>query len=149
MSGELPDPPPRQSQAAKREFVSTRAGGRCEYCRAAEVGQLATFEVEHVVPSGGGGSGEVENLAWACGRCNRSKSDRVELTDPQTGATVAVFDPRAMRWRDHFAWRGHELVGRTPLGRALVEALDLNSARRTAIRQDEQVLGRFPPPDDV
>ena len=80
--------------------------------------------------------------------CNRSKSDRVELTDPETGATVTVFDPRAMRWRDHFARRGHEVVGRTPLGRALVGALDLNSARRVAIRLDEQVLGRFPPPDD-
>ena len=142
-------PSPTQPQSAKRQFVATRAGGRCEYCRAVEVGQLATFEVEHVAPSTVGGSDGVENLAWACGRCNRSKSDRVELIDPESGLAVAVFDPRAMRWVDHFAWRSHELLGLTPIGRALVEALDLNSARRVAIRQDEQILGRFPPPDDA
>ncbi len=146
MSGETPDPPPRPSQAAKRQFVTGRAGGRCEYCRAAEVGQLAAFEVEHVVPTGEGGSDEVENLAWACGRCNRAKSDRVHLTDPESGATVAVFDPRAMSWGDHFDWRGYDLVGLTAVGRALIDALDLNSARRVAIRQDERILGRFPPP---
>ena len=136
----------RHSLTARRQFVSGRAGGRCEYCHAVEVGQLATFELEHVVPPGAGGTDEVENLAWACGRCNRSKSDRIELVDPQSGAIVPIFDPRVMRWGDHFAWQGHELIGRTPAGRALVEALDLNSARRVAIRQDEQILGRFPPP---
>ena len=149
MSDDAPGPSPTQSQAAKREVVATRANGRCEYCRAVEVGQLATFEVEHVTPTTAGGSDGVENLAWACGRCNRSKSDRVVLTDPVSALAVAIFDPRVMRWLDHFAWRGHELRGLTPVGRALVEALDLNSARRVAIRRDEQILGRFPPPDDA
>lgn len=146
MSKDPAGTPPRLSQAAKRQYVLERAGGRCEYCRAAEAGQLATFELEHVVPSGEGGSDEVENLAWACGRCNRSKSDHVVIPDPETAASVPVFDPRAMAWDDHFAWRDQELVGRTPVGRALIAALDLNSPRRIAVRQDEAILGRFPPP---
>ena len=36
-----------------------------------------------------------------------------------------------------------------PTGRAMVEALDLNRATLLAIRAEEELLGRHPPPSTV
>jgi len=131
------------SKAKKRRAVALRAGGYCEYCRLVEKGQLGPFHLEHVVPSSQGGSDELENLAWACSACNLMKSDRTGVSDPLTGEAVPIFSPRQMTWRDHFEWSGYRLVGRTPIGRAFIRFLDLNSAKRLAIREDEDFLGYF------
>ena len=135
-----PKPLPK---AKKREAVALRAAGYCEYCRLVEQGQLGPFHLEHVVPSSLGGSDELENLAWACAACNLSKSDRVWVSDPLSGEAVAIFSPREMTWREHFEWSGYQLLGRTPIGRALVLFLDLNSAKRLSIRGNEDLLGYF------
>lgn len=111
--------------------------------------QGAPYHVEHVIPSSRLGGDGPDNLAWACPSCNLIKSARLALTDPETASAAAVFDPRAMPWRDHFEWLGHEVVGRTAVGRALVSALDLNSTLRVRIRQMEQREGHFPPPPDA
>ena len=59
-----------------------------------------------------------------------------------------MFHARTMRWADHFEWSGYLVLGRTPTGRALVLALDLNSVKRVRIRAREELCGDFPPPDD-
>ena len=109
--------------------------------------QGATFHLEHIVPRSRGGSTLPENLAWACPGCNLHKSDRVEVTDPQTGRAVPLFDPRRDRWYDHFRWEEYELVPMTAVGRATAAALDLNHSRRLRIRQAEGLFGLFPPLD--
>jgi hypothetical protein len=42
-------------------------------------------------------------------------------------------------------WWGYTVVGRTPLGRALVAAFDLNQPRRVLIRDAEESFDLFPP----
>jgi hypothetical protein len=107
--------------------------------------QGATFHVEHVVPRCKGGDSQLENLAWCCPSCNLHKSDRVEFADPAGGSVAPLFHPRRMRWHEHFEWEGFRLVGRTPVGRATVAALDLNHSRRLLIREAEERFHLFPP----
>jgi hypothetical protein len=125
------------------EQVRERAEGRCEYCRMHQVLQGATFHVEHIVPRSHGGATELDNLAWACPGCNLCKSDRTEGRDPLTNAAVALFNPRADTWSDHFRWVGYRLMGQTSVGRATIQLLQLNHPRRVLIRQAEALLGLF------
>ena len=107
--------------------------------------QGAEFHTEHVVPSAAGGSDEAGNLALACPTCNLAKSDRTAAADPDTGRDVPLYNPRRQVWADQFAWVGRHLAGRTPAGRATVDALGLNSPRRLRIREVEEAFGLFPP----
>ena len=127
--------------------VRKRAGGRCEYCGMAQEMQGATFHVEHIVPRSRGGESFATNLALACPSCNLHKSDRTESIDPETGEMVALFHPRRDRWEDHFVWRGFNLAGTTSKGRATIDVLNLNHPRRIRVRNMEQKLDLFPPPE--
>ncbi len=82
--------------------VARRAGHRCEYCRAPEAVFNSPFEVEHILPTSRGGKDEEGNLCLACRACNLRKSDRLVWHDEVTGQDVALFNPRAERWSDHF-----------------------------------------------
>src|SRR5262249_21926964 len=109
---------------------------RCEYCRAPQQVAGYRFHVEHVAPVAQGGSDAPANRALACAACNLAKADRVAAVDPQTGTSVALFNPRAQVWSEHFRWqRGGRLVGRTPEGRATLRALDMNGELRLEARQ--------------
>ena len=121
--------------------VEVRAAGRCEYCRMLKILQRAPFHVEHFVPQSKGGSDDLDNLAWACGACNLSKSNRTRVVDPETGQEVPLFNPRNDCWEDHFALDGYRLIGLSPVGRALIAGLDLNDPQRLFIRQAEHLLG--------
>jgi hypothetical protein len=107
--------------------------------------QGATFYLEHIIPVARGGLTELENLAWACPRCNLRKAVRVEVTDPVGGESVHWFHPRQDQWNDHFVWEGHLIAAKSAVGRATIAALDLNEARRIFMRQAEELLGLFPP----
>jgi hypothetical protein len=107
--------------------------------------QGAEFHIDHVLPTAKGGSDEEGNLQLACPSCNLSKSDRTELTDPETGSAVPIFNPRTHAWTQHFRFDDVTIVGLTPIGRAIVAAFDLNSTRRMRIRQAERQFGYFPP----
>src|SRR5262249_29762647 len=125
--------------------VEARAEQRCEYCRMHQTLQGATFHIEHVVPHSQGGPSDLTNLAWACPSCNLRKSDRTEVTDPDTGARVPLVNPRTDQWSVHFLFQDYLVVGQTPVGRATVVALDLNHPRRVLIRQAEETFELFPP----
>jgi hypothetical protein len=128
-------------------LVEARAGQRCEYCLMHQSLQGATFHIEHINPSSRGGSDNPDNLALACPRCNLLKSNRTEAADPDSGATMRLFNPRADRWADHFRWEDYQIVGLTPIGRATAFALDFNHPRRLHIRRAEELFGLFPPSD--
>jgi len=53
--------------------VLTRARGRCECCGAHE--HQRALEVDHIVPSNHGGTGDLSNLQALCFRCNAGKRD--------------------------------------------------------------------------
>ncbi len=48
---------------AYRQFVESRAGGACEYCRLVQDATGVTFHIEHVIPRVLGGSTTLSNLA--------------------------------------------------------------------------------------
>lgn len=132
-----------------RELIRERAGNRCEYCKVHADLQLATFHSDHIHPESRGGPDSADNRAFACPSCNLTKSNRLTLPDPETAELVPMFNPRAHRWSDHFQFSGLTLIGKTPIGRALVAAFDLNSSQYLLIRSIEQQLGLFPPPTET
>lgn len=126
--------------------VVLRAGNRCEYCQLSQLGQEATFHIDHVVPRAAGGPTTTDNLALACVSCSLRKWAKQTATDPDTGAEVPLFNPRTQSWDEHFRWDGVRVVSLTPTGRATVTALDMNRPLIIAIRQEEMIRGRHPLP---
>ncbi|MHB1424710.1 MAG: HNH endonuclease [Gemmataceae bacterium] len=125
--------------------VALRAGNRCEYCQLSQLGQEATFHIDHVVPRAAGGSTMADNLALAYVSCSLRKWAKQTAPDPDTGEEVPLFNPRTQTWGEHFRWDGVRVVPQTPIGRASVTALALNRPLIIAIRQEETVRGRHPP----
>lgn len=125
--------------------VVFRAGSRCEYCRLSQLGQEATFHIDHVLPRAAGGPTKADNLALACVSCSLRKWANQMGTDPDSGQEVPLFNPRRQAWAEHFRWEGERIVGLTPTGRATVAALAMNRALMVAIRQEEATRGRHPP----
>jgi HNH endonuclease len=109
--------------------------------------QGATFHVEHVIPLCKHGLSEPANLVLACPGCNLRKSARIMVKDPLTGEEVRLFHPIQQRWSEHFRFDGIRIEGVTPVGRATVDALDLNHVRRQRIRAVEEAFGLHPPVD--
>lgn len=128
-----------------RRLIIQRADNRCEYCRLSQLGQVATFHVDHVTPVVAGGPTDADNLALACVACSLSKGAKQAIIDPETQATVAIFNPRQQIWQEHFVWRGVLVFGLTPVGRATIAALKMNRAIILAIRAEEELRGRHPP----
>ena len=129
--------------AGTRRFVRERAGERCEYCRLHQRNSELLHHIEHVVARQHGGLDDVGNLALACHRCNLHKGPNLSGIDPLTGGVEVLFHPRGDRWADHFAFRGASVEGLTRSGRATVEVLDLNDARRLDLRQELLRLGEL------
>lgn len=128
-----------------RRLVIQRANNRCEYCGISQIGQVATFHLDHIVPVVAGGETTAENLALACVSCSLRKGARQTIKDSNTGVLVFIFNPRLQLWKEHFAWNGVQVIGLTATGRVTVQALDLNRSTMLAIRPEEELLGRHPP----
>jgi hypothetical protein len=132
-----------------RAFIEERAGFRCAYCHLPMRGQVATFPIDHVVPRCHEGATESANLALACPHCNARKWVHDYGTDPTTGLSVPLFNPRTGRWAEHFRWAAANevwLEGVTPCGRATVDRLEMNESTLLEIRRLLVTLGMFPLP---
>lgn len=136
-----------QVSAKLRRLVVRRARNRCEYCGLSQLGQEATFHIDHVVPVNAGGPDTADNLALACVSCSLRKAARQTAVDPMTGEHVALFHPRHDLWHDHFGWQGVYVFGRTATGRATIEVLEMNRPLIIAIRGEESARGRHPAPE--
>jgi 5-methylcytosine-specific restriction endonuclease McrA len=77
--------------------VVLRAHNRCEYCQLSQLGQEATFHIDHVVPRAAGGPTVADNLALACVSCSLRKWAKQTAIDPDTGEAVPLFNPRTQR----------------------------------------------------
>jgi hypothetical protein len=126
--------------------VAGRAGHRCEYCRAPEAIFNLPFEVEHIVPTAGGGTDEESNLALACRACNLYKADRLAGVDEATGAEAPLFHPRRDLWTEHFRTEGETgtIAGLTAVGRVSIACLRMNRPAQVAARRQWLLLGLFP-----
>jgi hypothetical protein len=126
--------------------TASRAGHRCEYCRAPEFVFNGLFEVEHIIPTSRGGADDETNLCLACRVCNLRKADRATALDEVTRTQVPLFHPREQRWDAHFRVDpdSAEIEGITPTGRATVACLDLNHPSQLTARQFWITLRLFP-----
>jgi len=73
----------------------------------------------------------------------------VELAIALEDEVVYIFNPRQQRWNTHCVWNAVEAIGLRAIGRATVQALDLNRSTMLAIRGQEELRGRHPPPEDI
>lgn len=130
--------------AALRRVVRARASERCEYCRLAEEDAFFPHEPDHVVALKHGGATDEANLALACIECNRHKGTDLASIDPDSGAIVALFNPRSDVWDDHFQALGGRVAPRSSVGRVTVALLRLNAPARVEVRVELAAQGRWP-----
>lgn len=133
-----------QSFTSLREEVRRLDGERCAYCHAPEALSVAIFELDHIVPVSAGGGDAINNLCLACPACNRYKGARQDALDPESGNTVPFYHPRADLWAEHFVWNADAtlLQGKTPTGRATIEALRMNRPHLQRLRRLWRRLGQ-------
>jgi len=123
---------------------------RCGYCLSPQILVMARLEIEHIIPLSKGGIDAEDNLWLACPICNGHKSDKTEAIDPVTDVRVRLFNPRADRWNDHFAWSddGLLIIGKTPIGRATVLALHLSDDSDAIEVRSYWILAGWHPPKE-
>ena len=111
---------------------------------------MARLEIEHIIPVAHGGTDQEDNLWLACPICNRFKGDKTTAVDPETGATVALFDPRRHQWFARFRWSGDGLriVGLTEIGRATVAVLHLADDPDALLVRSYWVMAGWHPPTE-
>lgn len=122
--------------ASIREQVRLRAGQRCEYCRMFEIYSQRSYHVDHIIPvKRHRGSTGMENLAWACTRCNIHKASDIASYDFESGELTPFYNPRTQSWDDHFEMDGPIIVGKTPIGRVTARLLQMNTQNQIDTRQ--------------
>lgn len=132
--------------------INRDASFRCGYCRVPIDLIYAEPEIDHLQPKSKGGADVEENLWLSCPRCNAFKHDKTHALDAATGEAVLLFNPRNQQWSGHFGWKTDDLaiiVGKTPCGRATIEALKMNFPASVNFRRFLVTHGRYPPDDEI
>jgi hypothetical protein len=137
----------RKFSTTERVAIARRARGLCEYCQMPEGYSPDFFEIEPITPLVQDGTNELENLAFSCGGCNQFKGVKMEAVDPLTQQTVRLFHPRQDTWAIHFRWTQDAAIieGVTAIGRATVNALQLNRIGCVNLRFALVAFGTHPP----
>jgi hypothetical protein len=136
----------RKFSTADKESVAQRASGSCEYCQMPEDFSTDTFEMEHITALANGGTNDLGNIAFACSGCNQCKATKQTAVDPVTLAEVPLYHPRNDNWEEHFRWTDDFLllVGISAIGRATIEALELNRTGCINLRMALVAFGVHP-----
>ena len=118
-----------------RQQVRERANARCEYCRTPDQYSSNSFQIDHIIPmKRHGGSDGLNNMAWACPHCNRTKETDVGGYD-EAGVLTPLFNPRTHVWDDHFYMdEAAMIVSTSSIGRVTIRLLDLNDALSVYVR---------------
>ncbi len=134
---------------AVRDLVFRRALGRCEFCRSPAAFAHQSFSLEHIRPRSCYGDDRPGNLALSCQGCNNHKYNQTKARDPVSNKKVRLFNPRRDKWATHFAWTDDatQILGLTAIGRATVEALQLNRQALMNLRRVLVAAGEHPPRD--
>ncbi len=132
--------------APLRRSAIARARGCCEYCLLPGDDAEYPHEIDHLIALKHGGETTSENLVLACLKCNRRKGSDLSAIDPIDQVLVPLFNPRTQVWAEHFRLVGALIIGQTPIGRATVNLLQLNSEVRLERRQAVIAAGRYPLP---
>jgi hypothetical protein len=129
---------------ALRNEVARRAHYRCEYCLIHEDDIAFRPHIDHIVSRKHGGLSDIDNLAYACVICNRSKGSDVAAINDRSGEIVRLFHPRGDLWTDHFQLDGHRIRALSDAGAATAGLLRFNAPERLAERSLLQSLGSYP-----
>lgn len=105
---------------AMQKAVRDRAGHCCEYCLLPEEHTHGPFCSDHIIAQQHDGATTLENLAFACPRCNLHKGPNLAGIDPESKILTPLFNPRADRWIDHFREANGMIEGMTAVGRTTV-----------------------------
>ena len=127
-----------------RRQVIERAHSCCEYYRLHDDDHYLKHEVDHIISEKHRGTTTIDNLCLSCFDCNRYKGSDVGSVDIETGLFTALFNPRTMRWNEHFQLQGYEILPLTPEGHVTVFLLRFNNDNRTVRRQNLVELDRYP-----
>ncbi|MDQ3062012.1 MAG: HNH endonuclease [Acidobacteriota bacterium] len=140
----------RKPSEKQKQQVKKRAANICEYCRSQADFSSQPFSIEHIIPFVHGGKTVLSNLAFACQGCNGHKYTLTEGRDPITRKAASLFNPRKQKWSEHFTWNDDFtlIIGKTPVGRATVETLQLNRLGCINLRRALFVFGKHPPKED-
>jgi hypothetical protein len=133
-----------------RRRIRQSANSQCGYCRVPAQHIYGFMEIEHILPKAAGGTDEEANLWLACSRCNTYKGAQTHALDEITNQVVALFNPRFQNWSQHFQWGEDRatILGKTPIGRATVVALNLNLEEAVEFRRLLVSIGWSPTTDD-
>jgi hypothetical protein len=132
--------------AALKRQVRRRAGNCCEYCQIHQELEPSPHHIDHVIARKHHGADDDGNLCLACMNCSLGKGSNVSGTDAPSAKLVRLFHPRTDNWKSHFRWEGAILLGRTAIGRATVDVLNINREDRVLMRRSLIDEDRFPPP---
>ncbi len=110
----------------QRKQVWQRANGYCEYCQLSQDHCVLPHGIDHIRAKKHHGPHTMENTCIACAHCNGAKSSNAAGYDPETDELVPLFNPREDSWDGHFFWDGAVLNGKTPVGRATIDVLNIN-----------------------
>jgi hypothetical protein len=134
----------KRPSAKQRRRVVERAGNAREYCLIHQDVAASRHQVDHVISEKHRGRTVLTNLALSCLPCNLRKGSDIASLDPASGELASLFNPRSMRWANHFVLDAARIVGKTPEGRATVEFLRLNSLERLLERAELIDRGYYP-----
>ena len=129
-----------------REIVESRAGRRCEYCRAPQPVTGVRHHLDHVIPESLGGTDDVENMALAYPTCNYPKANHLLGMDEQGLDGPPLFNPRKDLWDEHFDFEHTtlQLVGKTAEGTGTVIRLRMNDTMQIEARRHWVELELYP-----
>lgn len=122
--------------SALRRAVRDRAKNRCEYCQMPDSVATNGHEIDHVFPIKQGGATTLDNLAYACFKCNRSKGTDIAVLDTDTQNMIRLYNPRRQSWDEHFELDGLLIKGKISVGRATVGLLRMNDSDQIELRRD-------------
>src|SRR5438132_1033835 len=104
------------------EQVRERAGRVCEYCGVSEVDSGGLLTVDHYRPRAHSGDDSLDNLVYACFRCNIHKHDYWADQSPE----MELWNPRTAPASAHLMeLEDGRLIALTDAGRRTIEILRL------------------------
>jgi hypothetical protein len=74
---------------------------------------------------------------FACPAADMRKGDHISGIDPESREETALFNPRQDAWSEHFDFDAgaFQLPGRTPVGRATIDQLKMNTSYQIEARK--------------
>ena len=119
----------RARQPDPREAVESRAGRRCEYCRAPQPATGIRYHLEHVFPESLGGTDDVDT-GFGLSHVQLPQIQPSPRVDEEGLAGRPLFNPRKDRWHEHFEFGSStlQLKGKTATGKGTVNRLRMNNS---------------------